>query len=157
VSKERKDAFTAAFNRRARYDYEIKETFEAGIVLMGSEVKSIRGGHISLSESYADFKGGELFLVNCQISEYKQANRFNHEPKRPRKLLLHAKQIKRLYGQIKRDHMTLIPLSLYFNKRGIVKLEIGIAKGKKQYDKRETEKQRDWQRQKSRVMKNNDE
>jgi len=142
-----------ADNRKARYAYAIDETLEAGIMLTGSEVKSLRSGKSTISESYAYAnKAGELFLVNAYIPEYTQASRFNHEPKRQRKLLVHKREAARLAAAIQREGMTLIPLKLYFNPKGIAKLVLGIAKGKKLHDKRETEKQRDWQRDKARLM-----
>ena len=141
-----------ADNRKARFHYAIGEVFEAGIVLTGSEVKSMRAGKTSIAESYATSRDGELWLLNSNISEYKQAGRFNHEPKRPRKLLLHRKQINKLMGAVDRDGMTLIPLKLYFNERGRAKLLLAIAKGKKLHDKRESEKKRDWGREKGRLM-----
>lgn len=142
-----------AQNRRAHFDYFIEDTFEAGIMLTGSEVKSLRGGKSSLNDSYADAEEGEIFLVNAYIPEYKGANRFNHETRRPRKLLLHKKQISRIIGALKTKGITLVPISLYFNDRGRIKLELGVGKGKKLYDKRSTEKDRDWKREKSRVLK----
>jgi SsrA-binding protein len=142
----------AAQNRRARFDYHIEDTLEAGMMLTGSEVKVLRTGQASIAESYATEEGGELWLVNAHIPEYKAATRFNHEPRRKRKLLVHRKQMNRLLGAIKREGITLVPLSLYFNERGIAKCELGLAKGKKKADKRETEKARDWQRDKARLM-----
>jgi SsrA-binding protein len=141
-----------ADNRKARYAYAIGETLEAGIMLVGSEVKSLRTGKTTIGESYAHAKDGEIWLVNSYIPEYTKASRFNHEPKRSRKLLVHKRQADRLAAAIQREGMTLIPLKLYFNAKGIAKLEIGLAKGKKLHDKRETEKQRDWQRDKARLM-----
>ena len=141
-----------AENRKARFTYAIDETLEAGIMLMGSEVKSLRGGKTTIGESYAHAKDGELWLVNCYIPEYTQASRFNHEPKRSRKLLVHKREANRLAAAIQREGMTLIPLKLYFNAKGKAKIEIGIAKGKKLHDKRETEKQRDWARDKARLL-----
>ncbi len=141
-----------ADNRKARYAYAIESTIEAGLVLMGSEVKSLRGGRSTIAESYAYAKDGELFLVNAYIPEYTMASRFNHEPRRQRKLLIHKAQASKLAAAVQREGMTLIPLRLYFNPRGIAKIELGIAKGKKLHDKRETEKQRDWQRDKARLM-----
>jgi len=141
-----------ADNRKARYAYAIDETIEAGIMLVGSEVKSLRSGKSTISESYAHAKDGELFLVNAYIPEYTQASRFNHEPKRARKLLVHKREAAKLAAATQREGMTLIPLRLYFNPKGIAKIELGIAKGKKLHDKRETEKQRDWQRDKARLM-----
>ena len=143
-----------ADNRKARYAYAIDDTLEAGIMLVGSEVKSLRGGKSTIAESYAYAKDGELFLVNAYIPEYTQASRFNHEPRRQRKLLVHKREAGKLAAAIQREGMTLIPLRLYFNPKGIAKIELGIAKGKKLHDKRETEKQRDWQRDKARLMRN---
>jgi SsrA-binding protein len=142
----------AAQNRRARYDYHITDTLEAGLQLQGTEVKVLRQGLASINEAYATERGGEIFLVNAHFPEYPSATRFNHEPRRPRKLLLHKKEINKLLGAIKREGVTLVPLSLYFNDRGIAKCELGLAKGKKKADKRETEKARDWQRDKARIM-----
>ncbi|WP_436640941.1 SsrA-binding protein SmpB [Microbaculum sp. FT89] len=141
-----------AENRRARFDYEILDTVEAGIILTGSEVKSLREGRASLSESHAGEMRGDLWLFNVHIPEYGPANRFGHEPKRPRKLLLHRREINRLIGAVQKEGMTIVPLKLYFNERGIAKLLIALARGKKAHDKRETEKKRDWQREKARVM-----
>ncbi|MBK5962121.1 SsrA-binding protein [Rhodoplanes elegans] len=142
-----------ADNRRARFNYEIGETFEAGIALLGSEVKSLRQGRATIAESYAEAKGGEIWLVNANIPEYLQAGPFfNHEPKRRRKLLLHKRQIARLAQGIDRDGMTIVPLRMYFNDRGRAKIELAIARGKKLHDKRETEKKRDWDREKGRLL-----
>ena len=141
-----------AENRKARFNYAIEDTIEAGIALTGTEVKSIRNGKTTIAESYADSKGGEIWLINANIPEYLQANRFNHEPKRPRKLLLHKKQINKLMGAVERDGMTLVPLKLYFNEQGRAKIEIALAKGKKLHDKRETEKKRSWERERGRLM-----
>jgi len=141
-----------ADNRKARYAYAIDSTLEAGLMLTGSEVKSLRNGKATIGESYAFAKDGELYLVNAYIPEFTQANRFNHEPKRMRKLLVHKKEASRLSIAIQREGMTLIPLKLYFNPKGIAKVELGVAKGKKIHDKRETEKTRDWQRDKARLM-----
>lgn len=141
-----------AQNRRARHDYLIEETFEAGLLLTGTEVKSLRASRCSLGESYAADQGGELFLLNAHISPYGPASRFNHEPKRPRKLLVHKRELDRLLGLTRRGGYTLVPLSIYFNERGIAKIELGLARGKKKADKRETEKARDWQRDKARLM-----
>ncbi len=141
-----------ADNRKARYAYAIDSTLEAGLMLTGSEVKSLRTGKATIGESYAFAKDGELYLVNAYIPEFMQANRFNHEPKRMRKLLVHKKEASRLSMAIQREGMTLIPLKLYFNPKGIAKVELGVAKGKKIHDKRETEKARDWQRDKARLM-----
>jgi SsrA-binding protein len=141
-----------ADNRRARYDFEIMQSFEAGVELKGSEVKSLRVGHVNLAESYAAMKGQELFLINTNIPEYREANRFNHEQKRPRKLLLNRKEIDRLAVGIQREGLTIIPLKLFFNPRGMVKVDIALARGKKNVDKRETIKTRDWDREKARVL-----
>lgn len=141
-----------ADNRRARFDYDLLETFEAGLQLFGTEVKSLRDGKASLGESYISVERGELFLINAHIPEYDQANRFNHEPKRHRKLLMHRKQIGRLAGALQRQGMTIVPLKLYFNDRGIAKLEIALAKGRKLHDKREAKKAQSWEREKSRVL-----
>jgi len=141
-----------AFNRKARRNYEILETFEAGLALTGSEVKSLREGKASIVEAYAGPKGGELFLLNATIPAYAQAGRFNHEERRDRKLLLHKRQIARLIGAVRREGMTLVPLRLYFNDRGIAKLELALARGKKLHDKRETERKRSWEREKARLM-----
>jgi SsrA-binding protein len=144
---------TVALNRRARFDYFIEDTLEAGIVLTGTEVKSLREGQASVNESYASVEGSEIFLVNAYIPEYNKAHvKMQHEVRRPRKLLLHKTQMNKLIGAVQRKGTTLIPLSIYFNKRGIAKVELGIATGKKQHDKRETIKTRDWQREKSRIM-----
>ena len=143
-----------AENRKARFNYEIGDTFEAGIALTGSEVKSLRSGKATIAESYADARGGELWLVNANIPEYLQAGPFNnHAPKRPRRLLLHQREIERLAGAVEREGMTVVPLKLYFNERGRAKVEIAVARGKKLHDKRETEKKRDWSREKARLMK----
>ena len=139
-------------NRRARFDYEILETFEAGIALAGPEVKSLRQGRGNLQDAYASVDHGELFLVNAYIPEYTEANRFNHETRRPRKLLLHRREIDRLAGGVLRDGHTIVPLRLFFNPRGRAKAEIALARGKKLHDKRETEKQRSWAREKSRLL-----
>ena len=141
-----------ADNRKARFAYAIGDTLEAGIALVGSEVKSLRNGKSTISESYAQAKDGELFLVNAYIPEYTQASRFNHEPKRVRKLLVHKREAAKLAAAIQREGMTLVPLKMYFNAKGKAKLELGLAKGKKLHDKRETEKKRDWDRQKGRLM-----
>ncbi|MBX9711929.1 MAG: SsrA-binding protein SmpB [Xanthobacteraceae bacterium] len=141
-----------AENRKARFNYAIEDTIEAGVMLTGTEVKSARSGKTTIAESYADSKDGEIWLVNANIPEYLQANRFNHEPKRPRKLLLHRKEINKLIGSIEREGMTLIPLKMYFNERGKIKLQLALAKGKKLHDKRDTEKKRDWAREKGRLL-----
>ena len=139
-------------NRRARYDYEILQAFEAGIELKGSEVKSLRTGHTNLAEAYATMKGGELWLINSNIPEYREANRFNHEPKRPRKLLLHKSEINKLSSGVLKEHLTIIPLKMFFNLRGRVKVDIALARGKKLHDKRETIKERSWDRERARLM-----
>jgi SsrA-binding protein len=141
-----------ADNRRARFNYEIGETFEAGIALTGSEVKSLRAGKATIAESYADARGGEIWLVNSNIPEYQQAGRFNHAPKRLRKLLLHQRQIERLAGAVDREGMTIVPLKLYFNERGRAKIEIALGRGKKLHDKRETLKKRSWERERARLL-----
>ncbi|MDF2095292.1 SsrA-binding protein SmpB [Aquibaculum arenosum] len=141
-----------AQNRRATHDYFIEERLETGLVLMGSEVKSLRAGKASLGESYAAEQKGELYLLNAHISEYAPANRFGHEPKRARKLLVHRRERERLLGLVRRDGYTLVPLAIYFNDRGMAKLELGLAKGKRKADRREDIKKRDWQRQKARLL-----
>ena len=141
-----------ADNRKARFNYAIGDTFEAGIALTGTEVKSLRAGKATIGESYAGEHKGEIFLINANIPEYLQANRFNHEPKRPRKLLLHKRQVNKLIGAVQREGMTLVPLKLYFNDNGRAKVELALAKGKQLHDKRETEKKRDWNRDKARLM-----
>jgi len=152
MAKDKITTGRIAENRRARFDYEIVETFEAGIVLFGSEVKSLRTGRgTSIVESYAGEEKGELALINANIPVYTQA-RDNHEPKRIRRLLVSKKEKNKLLGQMRRDGMTLVPLSLYFNDRGLAKLSLGIAKGRKKHDKREVVKQRDWNRQKQRLL-----
>jgi SsrA-binding protein len=141
-----------AQNRKARFNYQIGETFEAGIALTGTEVKSLRGGKATIAESYADSRGGEIWLVNANIPEYLQGGRFNHAPKRMRKLLLHRRQINKLMGAVEREGMTLVPLKLYFNEKGRAKLELALARGKKLHDKRETEKKRSWERERGRLL-----
>ena len=141
-----------AHNRKARFNYEIGETFEAGIALTGTEVKALRLGKATIAESYADARGSEIWLVNANIPEYLQGGRFNHAPKRIRKLLLHRGQINKLMGAVEREGMTLVPLKLYFNDKGRAKVELALAKGKKLHDKRETEKKRDWDREKGRLL-----
>jgi SsrA-binding protein len=144
---------SVAQNRKARHDYFIEDTLEAGMLLLGSEVKSLRTGRgASIGEAFAVEKDGDLYLINAHIPEYESANRFNHAPRRPRKLLLRKREIEKLRGQINRDGMTVVPLSIYFNPRGIAKCQLGVAKGKRKVDKRETIKQRDWQREQSRVL-----
>ena len=141
-----------AENRRARFDYFIDEVFEAGIALSGTEVKSLRGGEGSIAEAYADVRSGEAWLINANIPEFSHGNRFNHEPKRPRKLLLHEREIEKMIGAVERKGMTLVPLSVYFNGRGRAKVELALAKGKQTHDKRQTIKDRDWQRDKARLL-----
>jgi SsrA-binding protein len=148
----RKGDRVVATNRRALHDYHVEERLEAGLVLKGTEVKSLRDGKAQLADAYAVVEGGEAYLYNLHISLYDPGNRFNHDPTRKRKLLLHRKEIRRLTGQVERKGYTLIPLALYW-KKNRVKLEIGLAKGKKLHDKRATERDRDWQRDKERVMK----
>jgi SsrA-binding protein len=152
ADKKERPHKVVADNRRARFNYEIGEVFEAGIALTGTEVKSLRQGRATIAESYADTRGGELWLVNANIPEYVQASRFNHPPKRPRKLLLHRRQIEKLAGGVERDGMTIVPLKMYFNDKGRAKVEIALARGKKLHDKRETEKKRTWEREKGRLM-----
>src|SRR3984893_15298183 len=147
----------AAQNRRARYDYLIEDTIEAGVVLHGTEVKVLRQGQASIAEAYADVAGGELYLVNANIPEYKASAHFNHQPRRPRKLLLHRKQVNRLLGAIRREGVTIVPLSIYFNERGRAKVELGLATGKRKADKRQAEKQRDWQRNRARILRDRNE
>jgi SsrA-binding protein len=141
-----------AENRKARYSYQIGETFEAGIQLAGTEVKSLRLSKANIAESYVSPEGGEIWLINSNIPEYLQANRFNHEPTRRRKLLLHKRQMDRLVGAVQREGMTIVPLRLYFNEKGRAKVEIALAKGKQVHDKRESEKARDWAREKGRLL-----
>ncbi len=141
-----------AENRRARFDYFLEETFEAGLSLTGTEVKSLRNGRANIAESYASAEGREVVLINAYIPEYAAASHFNHEPRRPRKLLLHRRQIDRLIGAVNREGRTIIPLRLYWNDKGLAKLELALAKGKKTHDKREAEADRDWQRDKARLM-----
>ena len=141
-----------ADNRKARYAYAIDSTLEAGLMLTGSEVKSLRTGKANIGESYAQVKDGEVFLVNSYIPEYTMANRFNHEPRRVRKILVHKAEARRLGAAVQREGMTLVPLRLYFNPKGVAKIELGIARGKKLHDKRQTEKARDWARDKARLV-----
>jgi SsrA-binding protein len=152
AKKEKPDTRIVADNRKARHNFFIESTLETGLVLVGSEVKSLRSGNATIAESYAHAKDGEIFLVNAYIPEYTMANRFNHEPRRTRKLLVRKIEMRKLAAAVQREGMTLIPLKLYFNKKGIAKLELGIARGKKQHDKRETEKKRDWARDKARLL-----
>ncbi len=141
-----------AENRRARYDYAIEDKYEAGIALTGTEVKALRGGEGSIAESYAEVKGDEVWLINANIPEFSHGNRFNHEPKRPRKLLLNHRQIAKLHGAVARLGMTLVPLSIYFNGRGRAKVELALAKGRKAPDKRAHEKEKDWKREQGRLL-----
>ena len=141
-----------ADNRKARFNYEILDTLEAGIALTGTEVKSLRQGKATIGEAYAGPSGEELFLFNAYIPEYLQANRFNHETRRPRRLLLHKRQIDKLIGATQREGFTVIPLKIYFNERGRAKVELGLGRGKKLHDKRETEKKRSWDRERARLM-----
>ena len=141
-----------AENRRARYEYFLEDFVEAGIALTGTEVKSLRFGEGSIAESYAELKGEEVWLINANIPEFSHGNRYNHEPKRPRKLLLHGREIDRMRNAVSRQGMTLIPLSVYFNGRGRAKVELALARGKKLHDKRETEKARDWKREQGRLL-----
>ena len=143
----------AAENRKARFSYEVLDTLEVGLALTGTEVKSLRGGHANIQESYASVEGGELWLINSYLPEYLQANRFNHEPRRRRKLLVSKRELARLAQSVEREGMTLVPLKIYFNDRGRAKLLLAVARGKKLHDKRETEKQRDWNREKGRLLK----
>jgi SsrA-binding protein len=144
----------AARNRRARRDYFIEETLEAGLVLTGTEVKSLREGRGSIDEAYATERGGELYLVNCYIPEYASARLGQHEPRRPRKLLIRKRELARLAAAVSRKGMTLVPLELFFNRRGIAKLELGLAKGKRLHEKRDAVKERDWKRDQARLMRN---
>ena len=151
--KGRSKGEAVARNRKARYDYRIEETFEAGVVLTGTEVKSLRQGRATITEAFAGDKEGELYLFNTYIPEYEAGGRlFNHEPRRPRKLLLHNREIKKLIAAVRRDGMTLVPLAVYFNDRGMAKVELALARGKHRYDKRAAAKDRDWKRQKARLM-----
>lgn len=143
---------TVADNRRARFDYHIEDTFEAGLALQGTEVKALRAGEATIAESYAEVRAGEVWLVNSNIPEYSHGNRLNHEPRRPRKLLLHEREIKKMFGAVERKGMTLVPLSIYFNATGRAKVELALAKGKQAHDKRASIKDRDWKRDKARLM-----
>jgi len=144
---------TVADNRKARFAYEVIDTLEAGLVLSGTEVKSLREGHANIQESYASVEGGEIWLINAHIPEYFAGNRFNHEPRRRRKLLLSKTEMARMAQAVEREGMTMVPLKLYFNERGIAKLQLALARGKKLHDKRETLKQRDWSREQARLLK----
>jgi SsrA-binding protein len=151
-SKQAAGARTVAQNRRARFDYSIEDTFEAGIVLVGTEVKSLRRGQASITEAYASDQGGDLFLLNAHIAPYDSGKTFGHEPRRPRKLLLHRREIDKMIGAIRREGMTLVPLSIYFDARGRAKVSLALAKGRRKADQRQAIKDRDWQRQKSRLL-----
>jgi SsrA-binding protein len=144
---------TVAENRKARFSYEVLDTYEAGLVLTGTEVKSLREGKANIQESYASVEGGEIWLINSYLPEYLQGNRFNHAPRRRRKLLLKKREMARLAQGVEREGMTMVPLKIYFNERGRAKLLLAIARGKKLHDKRETEKARDWGREKARLLK----
>ena len=156
MSRPQRPAFdkkkVVAENRRARYDYAIEDTYEAGIALTGTEVKSLRFGEGSIAESYAEVKDGEVWLINSNIPEFSHGNRFNHEPKRPRKLLLHEREINKMFGAVARQGMTLVPLSVYFNSRGRAKVELAIARGRKAHDKREHEREKDWKKEQGRLL-----
>ncbi len=153
AKKPELDRTVVAQNRKARHNYFIEETFEAGLALTGTEVKSLRGGHANIQESYASLEGGEIWLINSYLPEYLQANRFNHEPRRRRKLLLNKREMAKLGQSVDREGMTMVPLKIYFNDHGRAKLLLALARGKKLHDKRESEKQRDWAREKGRLMK----
>jgi SsrA-binding protein len=153
VTKSDPNSKLIAENRRARFDYFIESDLEAGIMLLGSEVKSLRQGGSNIGESYASVEGGELWLINGYIAPYLQAKTFGHEERRRRKLLVSRKELSRLWNAVGREGMTIVPLKMYFNDRGVVKLKLGVAKGKNQSDKRETSAKRDWGRQKARIMK----
>ena len=153
VQKSDPNSKLIAENRRARFDFAIEDDIEAGIMLLGSEVKSLRQGGSNIAESYASVEGGELWLINGYIAPYLQAKTWGHEERRRRKLLVSKKQLSRLWSATAREGMTIVPLKMYFNDKGVVKLKIGIATGKKLSDKRETSAKRDWERQKSRIMK----
>jgi len=140
-----------AQNKRALFEYFIEEKIEVGIVLAGSEVKSIRAGQVALADSHAAAENGELFLYNCHIAEYEKANRFNNATRRPRKLLLHKRELQKIFGKIKLKGYTLMALSMYFNKKNMIKVELGLSKGKKQHDKRQTMKENDWKREQDRL------
>ncbi len=153
AAKNKPDFKIAADNRRARFDYEIGDTLEAGIMLTGTEVKSLRNGKATIAESYVGVdRNGELFLYNANIPEYLQANRFNHEPRRPRKLLVKLRELARLSQAVERKGMTIVPLKIYFNEKGRAKIEIALARGKNVADKRESEKARDWKKEQGRLL-----
>jgi len=146
----------AAQNRKARHDFFIEDTLDAGMVLTGTEVKSLRLGRVSINEAFATEKDGEIWLLNAYFPEYESANRFNHEPRRPRKLLMKRREINKLLTQTQRQGMTVIPLSIYFNDRGIAKMQLGLAHGKRKVDKRAAEKEKDWKRDQSRLIRSKD-
>ncbi|MCE2927711.1 MAG: SsrA-binding protein SmpB [Rickettsiales bacterium] len=152
AGKADSSSITVANNRKAFANYAIEEEFEAGLVLTGTEVKSLRAGKANIADAYAGPKGEELWLFNATIAPYAGGNRFNHEERRPRKLLMHKRQINKLIGRLKVKGVTLVPLALYFNSRGMAKIKLGLGTGKKEYEKRDTIKQRDWQRDKARIM-----
>ena len=152
TKKENTARKLVAENRKARCNYEIQDVVEAGLMLRGTEVKSLRNGEANIAESYASFEDGEMWLINSHIPEYLEANRFNHDPRRRRKLLLNKREIARMVNATDREGMTIVPLRLYFNDRGRAKLELAVARGKKLHDKRETEKKRDWNREKARLL-----
>lgn len=143
---------TVAVNRKARFNYSIEEEIEAGLVLTGTEVKALRAGRANIADGYASEKEGELWLVNVLIHEYERGNRYNHDPKRPRKLLLHKRQVKKLIGRLKNKGVTLVPLSLYFNSRGLAKVKMGLATGRKEYEKRAVIKEREWKKEQGRLL-----
>jgi len=154
MAKEKNPSTRAvAENRKARFSYEVLDTYEAGLALTGTEVKSLREGKANIQESYASVEGGEIWLINSYLPEYLQGNRFNHEPRRRRKLLLNKREMARLAQGVEREGMTMVPLKIYFNDRGRAKLLLALARGKKLHDKRETEKERDWGREKARLLK----
>lgn len=152
AAKESDSRKFIAKNRKARHNYHIADTFEAGIALTGTEVKSLRQGRASMGEAYAVERDGEIFLINAHIAEYDAGGRYNHAPLRARKLLLKKREINKLIGNLRRGGMTMVPLSLYFNERGRAKVELALASGKRKYDKRATEKDRDWKRDKARLL-----
>ena len=152
MASEQPKTKVIAENRRARFDYFLEDFVEAGIQLLGTEIKALRDGRANIAESYVSPEGRDLVLINADIPPYKQANRFNHEPRRPRRLLLHRKQIDRMIGAVQRDGQTIIPVRLYLNEAGKAKIEIAMAKGKKLHDKREASAERDWQRDKARLL-----
>lgn len=152
MSKPEQPRKLVAENRRARFDFAIEDVYEAGLILTGTEVKSLREGKANITESYASPENGGLWLINAYIPEYAGGNRFNHEPRRARKLLLKTRELNKLSGAVAREGRTIVPLKLYFNNRGIAKLELALAVGKKLHDKRDSQKDRDWQRDKARLM-----